>query len=70
MHKGKVLVDHTILTEILKIESIDFTLACRKKQKPDYTNVQYLDSYVPKSSSETFPRPLKSLQQAEYLKLS
>ena len=30
----------------------------------------YSDSYMPKSSLETFPRPLKSLQQAEYLKLS
>jgi len=31
---------------------------------------QYSDSYVPKSSLENFPKPLKSLQQAECLKLS
>jgi len=31
---------------------------------------QYSDSYVPKSSLESFPKPLKSLQQSQYLKLS
>jgi len=54
-----------------ELENLFHNLSCGSTKPFTLSLVlQYSDSYVPKSSLQTFPRPLKSLQQAEYLKLS
>jgi len=63
------LTDHES-TE-LELEDLFHDLSCGGTKSLVFSLVpQYSDSCIPKSSLETFPRPLQSLQQAEYLKLS